>query len=228
MVSSVPRRTVYAATLMAILALAGGWTLAAGSGAHTGPAQASSVVVTAPTDFRTAVVKDTQMLTVSQALILGLTGSAGKQATGPSPGNGLNSTGSTANALLAACPAIYCSANYSAVDMTNALTQADSALQVMLNVTQGLPATPSPAVGFDVQVEIIYTVASAPLTNVYAFGTGYFDSGVNSLASGVTTPGPTFYALALYVDLGTPATNLPSIADVVVTMNQCLVATVCP
>ncbi len=224
MARAVPRKVVYAATVMAILALAGGWTLATGSGAQSGPAQSSRVTVTAPGDFSTAVVKDTQILTVSSALASGLT-PAGAQASGTNPGHGLNSTGTTANAVLAACAALYCAANYSAVDPSSILL-GDSALQVMLNVTQPTPS--SSAVGFDVQVEVIYTVSTAPSVNVYAFGTGYFDTGTNSLSSSVTTPGPTYYAVALYVDLGTAATNIPSIQHVVVTMNQCLVATVCP
>ncbi len=217
MVQPLPRKTVYAATVIAILALAGGWTLAAGTTAVQGPAQQSSVTVTAPSSFTTAVVQSTQIMTVSQALITGLTGAAGVQA---GSGNGLNST-SANNAVLASCGAIFCAANYSAVDPSPAvggLVQGDSALQVMLNVTQ--PAA-SP-VGFDVQVEIIFDNFAAPLTNLYSFGTGYFDTGLT------TTGNPAFFAVALYVDFGTSALNIPSVSHVVITMNQCQEATVCP
>ena len=43
MVHRVPRKTVYAATVISLLALAGGWTLAAGTTQTVGPAQNSSI-----------------------------------------------------------------------------------------------------------------------------------------------------------------------------------------
>jgi hypothetical protein len=211
MVRPIPRKTVYAATLITLLAMAGGWTLAAGTTSVAGPAQHSSITVTAPSGFTTATVQSTQLMTVSTALISGLVGPAGAQA---GTGNGLNSSATT-NAVLAACAFPWCGANYSAVDPTATLLLGDSALQVMLAVTQ--PA--ATAVGFDVQVEAIFTVGA---TTFYAFGTGYFDSGATGTAAVAD------YAVALYVDLGTSALNLPSLSDVVVTMNGCTSATTCP
>ena len=213
MVGPIPRKTIYAATLITILALVGGWTIAAGSTTLSGPAQHSSVTVTAPVGFTTAVVQSTPMLTVSSALIAGVYGPAGIQA---GPGNGI--TSAYQNSLLTGC-ALNC--NYSSVDSTFALAQGDTALQVTLAVTQ--PA--ATAVGFDVQVEIIYTynVSTGPTyvasTPQFAFGTGYFDTGAGVLG---TIP------VALYVDFGVPATTGPSATDVVITMNACQSATVCP
>ncbi len=212
MVRRVARKTVYAATLISLLALAGGWTLAAGTTQTVGPSQSSSITVTAPSGFTTAVVQSTQLLTVASNLITGLDGTAGTQAGGT--GHGLNST-STLNAVLTSCAGSFCEENFSAVDASSALTIGDSALQVMLTVTQPLAT----AVGFDVQVEIIYAT-TGPVT--YAFGTGYFDS---SVATGAHAA---FFAVALYVDLGVSATLMPSVSDVVVTMNNCQTATTCP
>jgi hypothetical protein len=212
MVQPIPRRTVYAATAIAILALAGGWTLAAGTTQTVGPAQNSSITVTAPNGFSVAVVQSTQLLTVSGVLISGLNGPAGTQAGGS--GHGLNST-STENVVLTPCAGGFCEENFSAVAGSAALALGDSALQVMLTVTQPTTA----AVGFDVQVEIIYATTGPA---VYAFGTGYFDS--NSATGGQ----PAFFAVGLYVDLGVAATLMPSVSDVVVTMNNCQTATTCP
>jgi hypothetical protein len=211
MVGPIPRKTIYAATAITLLALTGGWVLASGTTSVTGPAQSSSITVTAPTAFTTATVQSTQLLTVSTVLITGLNGPAGTQ---EGAGHGLNSTSAT-NALLAACANPWCGANYSAVDTSAALLLGDSALQLTLSVTQ--PATT--ATGFDLQVEVVYSVGA---TTEYAFGTGYFDTGATGGAN------PADYSVALYVDLGTSALNLPSVADIAVTMNACTTATTCP
>jgi hypothetical protein len=213
MVGPVPRKTIYAATAIAILALVGGWTIAAGSTAVQGPAQHSSVTVTAPAAFATATVQSTQMMTVSAALLSTLA-PAGTQA----PHNGgLNSTEAD-NAPLAQCAGVFCEANYSAVNPTSPLIVGDTALQVMLTVTQP-GAVP---VGFDIQVEIIFDNFSAQSTNHFAFGTGYFDTDTT------TTTNPAFFAVSLYVDFGEAATTIPSASDIAITMNACQSATVCP
>ncbi|MCI4372793.1 MAG: hypothetical protein L3K02_04025 [Thermoplasmata archaeon] len=212
MVHRVPRKTVYAATVITLLALAGGWTLAAGTTQTVGPTQNSSITVTAPGGFTTATVQSTQLLSVSGVLISGLNGPAGTQAGGG--GHGLNST-STLNVVLNACAGAFCEENFSAVAGGSALTIGDSALQVMLTVNQPITA----AVGFDVQVEIIFSTVGP---NVYSFGTGYFDS------NSATGANAAFFAVGLYVDLGVAATLMPSVSDIVVTMNNCQTATTCP
>jgi hypothetical protein len=213
MSGTIPRRTVYAATVIAVLALAGGWTLAAGTLQTTGPAQNSSITVTAPNGFTLAAVQSTQLLSVSGVLISGLNGPAGTQAQGT--GHGLNSTYDQ-NVILTACGGTGCGENFSAVAGSAALLLGDAALQVMLTINQPTTA----AQGFDVQVEIIFAV---PLgANTYAFGTGYFDS------NSATTPGTAVFTVGLYVDLGVPSTSMPSVSDVVVTMNNCQTATTCP
>lgn len=213
MVRRVPRKTVYAATVITLLALAGGWTLAAGTTQTTGPTQSSSITVTAPTGFTTAVVQSTQLLSVSGVLISGLDGAAGTQAGGT--GGGLNST-ETLNAVLNGCAGHFCEENFSAVAGSAGLTVGHSALQVMLTVTQPTAV----AAGFDVQVEIIFATTGP---NVYAFGTGYFDTNI-----GTYVANPIIFAVGLYVDLGVASTLMPSVSDIVVTMNNCQTATTCP
>jgi|HubBroStandDraft_1064217.scaffolds.fasta_scaffold56162_2 hypothetical protein len=213
MSGTIPRRTVYAATVIAVLALAGGWTLAAGTLQTVGPTQNSSITVTAPNGFAVASVQSTQLLSVSGVLISGLNGVAGTQAQGS--GHGLNSTYDQ-NVVLVACAGTGCGENFSAVAGSASLTVGDSALQVMLTINQPTTAP----LGFDVQVEIIYNL---PLgANVYAFGNGYFDS------NSATTPGTAVFSVGLYVDLGVASTTMPSVSDIVVTMNNCQTATTCP
>lgn len=200
------RRTIYAATILAILALAGGWTLAAGTIHAAGPSQNSSIIVTAPNGFTSAYVQSSQLLTVTSAL-LNSTTAAGAQTTGS---HGLNSTVAT-NAVLPTCAISSCIANYSAVDPTHALVQGDTALQLVLRVNQTATAA-----GFDVQVEV--QMASG----VYLFGNGYFD----------TNTGTTFVWTYIYLDLGINPITTPlsggSVTAIVVTMNSCSTATTCP
>lgn len=205
------RRTVYAITAVALLAIAGGWAFAATFVDNHPPAQNSTVTVVTP-NGATEIVQSTQLISVSDALVGGLV-AAGNQ---PGSGNGLNSTFGT-NVALGQCTVTNCSGNFSAVDATfPVLTQGDSALQVALLVNQGTVAT-----GFDVQVEVIYqNTASA---TIYAFGSGYFDT-TTSLSAGHSSTISVF----LYVDLGTVATLPPSVSDVVLTVNACTSATTCP
>ncbi len=216
MIRPIPRKTVYAATLITLLALAGGWTLAAGTTTTQGPAQTTNITVTAPQAFAAATVESTQLMTVSPALISGLNGAAGTQ-TGA--GNGLN--GAWTNAVLTTCT-VNCGENFSAVETSNTsglatgLTVPDTSLQVVLTVAQ--PS--ATATGFDVQVEAMYTVGGV---TYYAFGRGYFNTG-NS--GGV---GTTYIWVGLYVDLGVqPSATGPDLTNVVVSMNGCTVATSCP
>lgn len=205
------RRTVYAITLVTLLAVAGGWAFAATLVDRAPPAQNSTVTVVTP-NGATQVVQSSQLVTVSNAILGGLT-VAGVQ---PGTGNGLNSSFGT-NAPIASCTVANCSGNFSAVDFTFGLAQGESALQVAIVTAQG-----TTALGFDVQVEVIYQT-SIP-TTVYAFGSGYFDTGTTSYGGHSSSSISVF----LYIDLGTVATSPPSVSDVVITVNACTSATTCP
>jgi hypothetical protein len=205
------RRTVYAITVVALLAVAGGWAFAATFVDNHPPAQSSTVTVVTP-NGATEVVQSTQLITVSNALLSGLV-VAGQQ---PGSGNGLNSTSGT-NVLLSQCPVSNCSGNFSSVDSTfPVLNQGDSALQVALLAPQGAIAT-----GFDVQVEVIYQSIGG--ATVYAFGSGYFDTSTTLFTGHTST-----ISVFLYFDLGTVATLPPSVSNVVLTVNACTSATTCP
>jgi hypothetical protein len=202
---SIQRRTVYAATLITILALAGGWTFAATLVTSNPPPQSSSITVIAPGSFTTATVQSTELVTVT-APIAALT-AAGVQA--PTGQGGLNSI--TTNALLPQCSSApeSCGGNYSAVDVATALTEGDVAVQVSLQVTQA-----TSAIGFDVQVELILGNGN------FVFGNGYFDSNTNTVSSTVW--------VMLFIDTGESALTPPTLAHAVVTMNACIQATTCP
>jgi hypothetical protein len=211
MSGKVQRRTVYALTVVALFALAGSWAFAATFVNQHPPPQNSGVTVVTP-NGATETVQSSQMIALSPPLEAALAAApAGQQA---GSGHGLNST--PVNVLIASCGVNNCSANYSAVDPTNALASEDMALQVGILVPQGTSAA-----GFDAQVEITYATDGGSATS-YAFGSGYFDTGTSTHTGGSTI------TVFLYVDLGTPATNPPSIANVVVTLNSCTSATVCP
>ncbi len=210
MAAKVQRRTVYAITIVSLLALAGSWAFAATVVTAHPPPLNSGVTVISP-NGAIETVQATQMIALSPALETYLAANAaGTQAAG---GNGLNSSGAT-NVPLASCDQAYCADNYSAVDVTNALTAEDMALQVTIDVPQNATAQ-----GFDAQVEINLAGGQAA---AYAFGSGYFDTGTSGNSGG------SLISVFLYVDLGSPATNPPTITSVVVTLNQCVSATTCP
>jgi hypothetical protein len=213
MAKNIQRRTVYAITIVSLLALAGSWAFAATVVSQNPPPLNSGVTVVSP-NGATEFVQSTQLIALNPALETYLaTHAAGMQA---GSGNGLNSSGAT-NVLLASCAGLNCSGNFSAVDPTNVLTSEDMALQVAIIA----PQTATPA-GFDAQVEINFlTDGNSP--NNFAFGSGYFDTGTSAATGGTSS-----ITVFLYVDLGTLATAPPTIQSVVITLNQCVSATVCP
>jgi len=215
MAAKVQRRTVYAITIVSLLALAGSWAFAATVVSQHPPPLNSGVTVVAP-NGASEFVQATQLIALNPALESYLVANpAGVQASG---GNGLNSSGAT-NIELASCTVLNCSDNYSAVDPSNAMNAEDLALQVTIIAPQ--TATPT---GFDAQVEINFATDGGSPTD-YAFGSGYFDTGTSASSA---TPPTSSISVFLYVDLGTPATNPPTIESVVITLNECVSATICP
>ena len=215
MAAKVQRRTVYAITIVSLLALAGSWAFAATVVSQHPPPLNSGVTVVAP-NGASEFVQATQLIALNPALEAYLVANpAGEQA---GSGHGLNSSGPT-NVVLTSCSVLNCSDNYSAVDPTSAMNSEDMALQVTIIAPQ--TATPS---GFDAQVEINFATPGGAL-NDYAFGSGYFDTGTST---SVADPPTSSISVFLYVDLGTPATDPPTIENVVITLNQCVSATICP
>ena len=210
MARKLQRRTVYAATIIAILMLAGTWTFASVVITQNPPAQNSSITVINPNGVNFAAVQSTEMVMVTSTI-------SGSAPGGVPAGSGgaLNSTYS--NVLLPYCPSHQTCPpydnNFSAVGTPIALTVGDEAVQVSLQVNQSLsPAVP--AHGFDVQVELLLS------PNHYVFGDGYFDTGASAT--------PTSFWVILFVDTGISSLTPVALENVVVTINQCTVATVCP
>jgi hypothetical protein len=206
------RRTVYAVTAVAILALAGSWAFAATLVTSNPPAQNSTVTVINPTEAA-ETVQSAQLISFSGSLDANLS-DAGTQVTIGGP---LNST--FQNAHLATCATATCSGYYFAVDASSTLPGAhatpapvanDAGLQLVVLVPQGTTAA-----GFDVQVEVLFGAQSV-------FGSGYFDTGTSSFTGG------SMVSVFLYVDFGISSVDPVSETNIVVTLNSCTSTTICP
>ncbi|MCI4317073.1 MAG: hypothetical protein L3J96_00910 [Thermoplasmata archaeon] len=197
------RRTVYVATIVAMLAMVGGWALATTT-TTAGPAENSNITTSQPAGFTVATVGSSQVVTLSGTMAT--YSSAGTQAAG---------TGGLAGTphALAVCAAGPCTENHDAVN-GNAATAGDYAEQLVISVIQ--PATGGVASGFDVQVEITMNV------NVLEFGVGYFSSGVSSAVTAQTVE------VYLFIDLGLGGILAPVINTISVQFNSCLTTAACP
>lgn len=201
MSTQIRRRTVYLATVAAMIAMVGGWALAVTT-TTAGPAQNTNITTSAPAGFTVASVGSTQAVLVSST-IAAYTG-AGTQTVGTA---GLS--GSTIT--IATCAAGPCVANYHAVN-GNAVTTGDYAEQIVLSVTQ--PATGGTASGFDAQLEV--TINAVTLE----FGNTYFSTGVSSAGTAQTVN------VYVFVDLG--VTSAPVVNTISIQLNACLSASNCP
>lgn len=195
------RRTVYVATIVATLAMVGGWVLAA-STTTVLPSQTSNVTSGAPSGFTAASVQSTQVVVESSTIV--------GYANGGTQLVGTSALGGTTTAL-AVCAAGPCTGNYNSVN-GNAPTAGEYAVQMVLAVTQ--PATGGAATGFDVQVEANINA------NVLVFGYVYFSTGVSSAVSAQTVN------VYVFVDLGVGVA--PTVNSISIQMNGCLSATTCP
>ena len=210
------RKTVYAGTIIALLAISGGWAFAVGTTQVAGPSQSSTVVITTPTGFSLATVSSLNQMGVSTALA-GNTPLAGTQATGS---NGLNSSGSStvAYTIELTCTTGYCQYPYTAIQTaapTATLNVGDLAEQVELSVADTTPA----ALGFDAQVGVTLS------TGTLVFGNAYFATAV--LPAGVTAGSVSVF---LYLDLGVAFNVMdgPTVSTVAVVFNTCNSALSCP
>ncbi|HXW67662.1 MAG TPA: hypothetical protein VEL82_07305 [Thermoplasmata archaeon] len=206
------RRTVYAITIVSLLAISASWAFAATFVNQSPPPQSSGITVVTPGNAL-ETVQSTTLVTPSSEL-MGALSVAGTQNTG----SGGSDAGT--NAMINQCATSACADYFSAVDPTYAVVAEDAALQLVLNATQGQHAT-----GFYVQVETVFTLptSGSPATVYYAFGTGYFDTSTTLLSSGTSA-----ISVFLYIGLGTPSTIPPSVSNVIVTINDCTTATTCP
>ncbi|MGI0132175.1 MAG: hypothetical protein ACREDK_03645 [Thermoplasmata archaeon] len=191
---------MYVATIVAMLAMVGGWALATTT-ITTGPAESTNITTSQPAGFSTATVASTQVVKVNNAI-------AAYTAAGTQSSDTSGLAGTTAS--LTPCAAA-CAENYITVN-GNTITAGDYAQQIVFTVTQPV----STATGFDIQVQVTMN------TNVLVFGNAYFDTNFNSQSSTSTV---TVY---LFVDLGVGGVSAPTISSISVQFNGCLSTTSCP
>lgn len=211
---AIARRTVYAMTLISVLALAGAWTFAATVVVNPGPSQRSSITVVPENPLTFVSVQSVSLVPVDYAIANDVLPAGVAAGTGTA----LNSTFD--NALLS-CGTPPCNNNYSAVEVTNQaggpvpLVLEDWALQVSLEVQQ--PATAS---GFDI-VAVFYLTNSGNSATSQIFANGYFDTGVQA--------GTGIVWVMLFADSGFSLSGAPPVVDnTIITMNACQQATTCP
>lgn len=209
MAKRVRQRTVYLVTAAAMLAMIGGYALAATTVTTLSPQQASNVTQTpSPGGFGGIATITSEQLVVLSSGMTSATG-AGTETAGAV---GLSGTPSA----LATCAAGPCPTKNFISALPATETSGNFGEQIVLSVTQPSGAAAN-SVGFDIAVTLSITV-------------GVTTSSVNALAyiatgsTGVVTTSnvPVF----LFVDLGTA--SAPVINSVSVVFNQCSSATACP
>jgi hypothetical protein len=198
-------RAVYAGTALAVLALVGGYVLAASSVTVPGPAQTTNVTSTSPSGFSTAVVS-------SSAVVIQSSTTVGYAALGTQSASTGGLAGTTT--ALAGCTAT-CAENDNPATQTNPATVGNYAEQVVIAVQQ--PIVSAGPTGFDAQISVSITASGVASTAVAEV---YVSTGTTTASSAVTVD------VYLFVDLGT--TNAPAIDTVNVVFNACSSSTTCP
>lgn len=193
------QRTIYLVTIAAMIAMIGGYALAATTVTTLAPPQSSNVTSGGtPGGFTSIAAVTSEQLVVISAAMSGST-AAGTQGAG----SGLSGTPTQ----LAVCAAPPC-ASQSFRAASPAATTGDYGEQLTLNAFQ---SAANSALGFDMVVTVVTTTATVV---AYAY--------VEMPTSAVTETIPVF----LFVDLGT--TTAPVINSVSVVFNQCSAGTSCP
>jgi hypothetical protein len=196
-------RTIYIVTAALMVAMIGGYALAATTVTTLSPGQSSNVTNTpAPGGFTNiGTIVSEQLIILSAAM----TGSA---TAGAQIGTvGLDGTPTA----LAVCGAAPCAAQNFRTANPATETTGDYGEQFVVNVIQ--PATGGTSLGFDFSI----TVAASTGTVVVS---GYLATAVSTAGTAQTVP------VFVFVDLGT--TTAPTVNSLTVVFNQCASATACP
>ncbi len=203
------QRTIYLATTAAMIAMIGGYALAATTVTTLSPQQSTNVTQTpSPGGFAGVAAITSEQLVV---LTVGMTGSltGGTQIVGAT---GLDGT----PRALSTCAAGPCPlANFITASPATETT-GNFGEQIVMTVTQPAGAAGN-SVGFDLAVQISITVGVVTST---VSAIGYLATGTTGV---VTTSAITVF---LFVDLGTA--TAPVINSVNVVFNQCSSAAACP
>jgi len=197
-------RTIYLVTAALMVALIGGYALAATS-LTVGPTQTSNVTSSPTAAFAQGTVSSEQLVVLSVAM-------TGTTAAGAQTGAVALSGTTTA---LATCAANPCAAqNFRPVNPA-AEVQGDYGEQVVLSVTQ--PTVGTGAAGFDFSITVSITIGVVTSSVVFQ---GYFSTGTTTAAAAVTVP------VYLFMDLGTQ--TAPVINSLGFVFNTCATAASCP
>lgn len=199
------QRTVYLVTIAAMLAMIGGYALAATTVTTLSPQQTSNVTQSpSPGGFGgIASIVSEQLVVLSSAMTTSST--AGTQTSGAV---GLEGTPTA----LTACTTTPCSAQNFRTASPSTQTAGDFGEQIVLNVFQ---SAANSGVGFDMAVTLQITVGVVS-SSVVALGY------LTVPTSATTATIPTF----LFIDLNT--SSAPVINSVSVVFNQCSTGTSCP
>ncbi|MCI4340571.1 MAG: hypothetical protein L3J73_04825 [Thermoplasmata archaeon] len=203
------QRTIYLATAAAMVAMVGGYALAATTVTTLNPQQSTNVTQTpTPGGFSGVATVTSEQLVV---LTAGMTGSL----TGGTQVGGATGLDGTPRAL-ATCAAGPCPlANFITASPATETT-GNFGEQVVMTVTQPAGAAGN-SVGFDMSLQVSITVGVVTSTV----------SAIGYLATGTTGVGTTStITVFLFVDLGTA--SAPVINSVNVVFNQCSSAAACP
>lgn len=203
------QRTVYLVTAAAMLAMIGGYALAATTVTTMNPQQASDITQTpSPTGFAGIATVTSEQLVV---LTGGMAGAAGA-GTETAGAVGLAGTPSA----LATCATPPCAAGNFITAVPATETTGDFGEQIVLSVTQPAGAATN-SVGFDMAITLSITIG---VTTSSVNALAYLATGSTGGATTSTIP------VFLFVDLGT--VSAPSINSVSVVFNQCSSGTTCP
>jgi len=197
-------RTIYIVTAALMVAMIGGYALAATTVTTLNPQQSSNVTNTpAPGGFTgIGSVGSEQLVILSAGMVAAVT--AGTQTSGSVGLSGVPTA-------LAVCAASPCTAQSFRDASQGAQTTGDYGEQIVVNVIQ--PATGGTSLGFDFSLTIAASTGAV-------VAQGYLATGVSTAGTSETIP------VFIFVDLGT--TTAPVINSLTVVFNQCSSATTCP
>lgn len=197
------RRTIYLVTVALMVAMIGGYALAATTVTVLSPGQSSNVTNTpTPGGFANIGSIGSEQLVILSAAMTGAA-TAGTQV------GTVALDGSTSS--LAVCGGPTCAAQNFRTASPATETTGDYGEQLVVNVIQ--PATGGTSLGFDFSITVVASTGTV-------VAQGYLATGVSTATTAQTVP------VFVFVDLTT--TTAPVITSLSVVFNQCSSAATCP
>jgi hypothetical protein len=201
-------RTIYMVTAAMMVALIGGYALAATTVTPNGPNQGSNITTSPTSGWAAGSVTSEQLVALTPAMIA--TNAAGNQSVGAA---GLAGT----TWRLAVCSVAPCAAQSFRSTAPASPVVGDYAEQVVLTITQPTTASAS-ASGFDFVFTFVVSInggANTPLSFQ-----GYLATGSTGAGTAMSIP------VFLFMDLGTQLTVV--IVSINAVFNTCATTTACP